>query len=361
MSIEHVPRTIAWVDAEEAASSASVRMIDQRLLPDELVIREIGTYEEMIDAISTLAVRGAPAIGVAGAMGLGLWLVNQEGADASVPGFQAELERVANDVATARPTAVNLSYEVDRFQSAIRSRIEESGAASITPEFVSAYVRSLADADERTNRSIGEHGAALLPEDACVITHCNAGSLATVFYGTPLGVIYAAHERGLIAHVFSDETRPVDQGKRLTMWELTRAGVPATLQCDSMAADLMSREHIDAVIVGADRIAANGDTANKIGTFQLAIAAAYHGVPFYVAAPWSTIDTSVLTGADIPIEFRHGREVLDPHDFEVAVRNPAFDVTPAPLITAIITENGVIHRSDGTPDAPFDLTAPTYR
>ena len=307
-SLERLPRTVDMVSDE---GGVRFRYIDQRRLPGELAYEETADWRVVVEAIKTLAVRGAPAIGIAGAA-------------AVVLGGPAEL------VAAARPTAVNLSWAVAR-----------ASAALAAGEDGSSFVQAMIAQDEAANRAIGMHGAAVLPDHARVITHCNAGSLATAFYGTALGVIYAAAEQGKIERVFADETRPVNQGARLTVWELARAGVPVTLICDNMAASLMCGRRIDAVIVGADRIAVNGDTANKIGTYGLAIAAKRHGVPFYVAASSSTIDASLARGAAIPIEERTASEVLPDPIEGVEVWNPSFDVTPAELITAIITEHGV--------------------
>ena len=313
MTIDPIPPTIEWRDG-------CVRMIDQRLLPGRLAFIEARTVEELCDAIRSLAVRGAPALGVAGAMGVAL---------ASVTGEPVE-ESAARIVAT-RPTAVNLAWGVAR------------GLAAGDP--VAEAVRLAAD-DVARNRRLGAHGAALVPEGGRVLTHCNAGALACAGYGTALGVIRAAAEAGRRPSVWVDETRPVLQGARLTAWELDRLGIPATLVADVMAASLMAAGEVDCVVVGADRIAANGDVANKVGTYGLAVLARHHGVPFYVAAPMSTVDVNCPTGADIPIERRSPEEVVSigGHAMApagIAVENRAFDVTPAALITAIVTEEGV--------------------
>lgn len=313
MTIDPIPPTIEWRDG-------CVRMIDQRLLPGRLAFIEARTVEELCDAICSLAVRGAPALGVAGAMGVAL---------ASVTGEPVE-ESAARIVAT-RPTAVNLAWGVAR------------GLAAGDP--VAEAVRLAAD-DVARNRRLGAHGAALVPEGGRVLTHCNAGALACAGYGTALGVIRAAAEAGRRPSVWVDETRPVLQGARLTAWELDRLGIPATLVADVMAASLMAAGEVDCVVVGADRIAANGDVANKVGTYGLAVLARHHGVPFYVAAPMSTVDVNCPTGADIPIERRSPEEVVSigGHAMApagIAVENRAFDVTPAALITAIVTEEGV--------------------
>jgi methylthioribose-1-phosphate isomerase len=296
-------------------------MIDQRLLPGRLAFLEARTVDELCDAIRTLAVRGAPALGVAGAMGMALAAVTGESP-----------EEAAVRIVATRPTAVNLAWGVAR------------GLAAADP--VAEAVRLAADDVDR-NRRLGAHGAPLVPEGGRVLTHCNAGALACAGYGTALGVIRAAAEAGRRPSVWVDETRPVLQGSRLTAWELDRLGIPATLVADVMAGSLMAGGDVDCVVVGADRIAANGDVANKVGTYGLAVLARHHGIPFYVAAPMSTVDRTCPTGADIPIERRSGDEVtsmdsrlIAPEGF--AAENRAFDVTPAALVTAIITEEGVL-------------------
>ena len=308
-----IPPTIEWRDG-------CVRMIDQRLLPGRLEFLEATTVDELCDAIRTLAVRGAPALGVAGAMGMALAAVTGED----------PVEAAARIVAT-RPTAVNLAWGVAR------------GLEADDP--VAEAVRLAAD-DVARNRRLGAHGAGLVPEGGRVLTHCNAGALACAGYGTALGVIRAAHETGRRPSVWVDETRPVLQGARLTAWELDRLGIPATLVADVMAASLMAAGDVDCVVVGADRIAANGDVANKVGTYGLAVLARHHGIPFYVAAPMSTVDRAGPTGADIPLERRSGDEVTSIEGHRIApagveAENRAFDVTPAGLVTAIVTEDGV--------------------
>jgi len=317
-----IPPTIEWRDG-------CVRMIDQRLLPGRLEFVDAHTVDELCEAIRTLAVRGAPALGVAGAMGMALAAVTGAPADAAA----------ARIVAT-RPTAVNLAWGVAR------------GLAAADP--VAEAVR-LATDDVARNRRLGAHGAPLLPVGGRVLTHCNAGALACAGYGTALGVIRAAHDAGRRPTVWVDETRPVLQGARLTAWELDRLGIPATLVADVMAGSLMAGGEVDCVVVGADRIAANGDVANKVGTYGLAVLARHHAIPFYVAAPMSTVDLGCPTGADIPIERRAGDELtsiegrrIAPDGF--AADNRAFDVTPAALITAIVTEDGVLR-------PPFVLAA----
>lgn len=349
MGVESLPRTLELVRTDEG--QCAVRIIDQRLLPDECRFLDLATYEQAIDAIQTLAVRGAPALGVIGASALALWACNQAGDAADTQ----ELATVADAIANARPTAVNLSWGVKQALAATQPASLAGDAQAVKIALWECACKLAAD-DEACNRALGAHGARLLPAGARVLTHCNAGSLATTFFGTALGVIYAAHEQGQIAHVYCDETRPVGQGARITAWELTQAGIPCTVLCDDMAAVLMVQGEIDAVIVGADRICANGDTANKIGTYSLAIAADYHRIPFYVAAPTSTIDVTLEEGSRIPIEHRNPQEVVSFKNFHPQVFNPAFDITPASLINGIITERGVIRpilREDGS---LFDLS-----
>ena len=342
LHMENLSRTLELMYRDD---KASLRFIDQRLLPGELKVSETTQWREVIDAIKTLAVRGAPAIGIAGAAAVALWLEN----DAVVvdeDDFTQALDIVAREVTDARPTAVNLAWAVDKTVAYIHEQLD--GGAPLEEMGLNAcmYVQQLAADDERINRAIGENGAPLIPDNACILTHCNAGSLATAFYGTALGVIYTAAEQGKVRSVFADETRPVGQGARLTVWELAQAGVDVTLNCDNMAATLMAQDKIDCVIVGADRIAHNGDTANKIGTYGLAVLAQYHKIPFYVAAPLSTFDFSLETGAEIPIEQRVAAEVLPQPIEGVEVYNPAFDVTPGELVTAFITEQGVYQAKD---------------
>ena len=342
LHMENLPRTLELMYRDD---KASLRFIDQRLLPGELKVSETTQWREVIDAIKTLAVRGAPAIGIAGAAAVALWLEN----DAVVvdeDDFTQALDIVAREVTDARPTAVNLTWAVDNKVAYIHEQLEDGAPLEEMGLNACTYVQQLAADDERINRAIGENGAPLIPDNACILTHCNAGSLATAFYGTALGVIYAAAEQGRVQKVFADETRPVGQGARLTVWELAQAGVDVTLNCDNMAATLMAQGKIDCVIVGADRIARNGDTANKIGTYGLAVSAQYHKIPFYVAAPLSTFDLSLETGAEIPIEQRAAAEVLPQPIEGVGVYNPAFDVTPGELVTAFITEQGVCQAKD---------------
>jgi methylthioribose-1-phosphate isomerase len=312
-----IPPTIEW-------AGDRVRLIDQRRLPRELVVVDARTVDELCDYIATLAVRGAPALGAAGAMGVALAHVRGE-----------SLEEAGARLRATRPTAVNLAWGVDRALRAVDPVIE---------------AQRVAEEDVACNRALGTHGATLLDSGTRVLTHCNAGALACVGYGTALGVVRAAHEAGKRISVWVDETRPVLQGSRLTAWELQRLEIPCTLVPDGMAGSLMSSGDVDAVIVGADRIAANGDVANKVGTYSLAVLAHHHGVPFYVAAPRSTFDESTPSGADITIELRSGDEVAEIGGRRVApegiaVENRAFDVTPAALVTAYVTEEGVTRRS----------------
>ncbi len=319
-------------------------LLDQTRLPLELVEIECRTVEAVFEAIRSLRVRGAPAIGIAAAYGVCVGL--QSAANERETALFARLEEVTARLAESRPTAVNLFWALDRMR---RKAASLRGTAS--PEKIRQVLLQEAQAiheeDRRMCHAIGKHGAALLPQGAGVLTHCNAGGLATAEYGTALAVLFAAHEQGNPLRVFVDETRPLLQGARLTAWELMQSGIETTLICDSMAAHVMQQGRVQAVVVGADRIAANGDTANKIGTYSVALAAAAHDVPFYVAAPTSTFDLTLDHGAAIPIEERAAEEITAGFGRRtapegVAVYNPAFDVTPARLITAIICERGVI-------------------
>lgn len=317
---------------------------DQRALPADEAFLCTDDWRCAVSWVKELAVRGAPAIGAAGASAVAL--AAHEASTGGGERFCERLEEAASVIRAARPTAVNLAWAVDRCMDCAEA-LTRSGAA---PDAVAAALFDEACAimreDEAANRRIGTFGAELLPQGCNVLTHCNAGSLATSFYGTALGVVYAAADAGKIRMVFADETRPVCQGSRLTAWELARAGVPVTLICDDMAASVMASGKVDAVVVGADRIAANGDVANKIGTLGVAVLAHHFSIPFYVAAPTSTVDRAVPDGNAIPIEERTAAEVL-PHPMEgVGVFNPAFDVTPAHLVTAIITEAGVCSPGD---------------
>lgn len=346
MSIQDLPRTI-----EIADDGKSVRIIDQTKLPYELSFITITNWQRLVEAIQRLEVRGAPALGVAGAAALCLFAYNQWHSSST---STKELSNVARQISQARPTAVNLSWGVSRAEQAANAifQSEYSTSGGCTAPNATAFTKmrqtikdevdAIITEDEASCRSIGAHGATLLAPNSRVLTHCNAGSLATSFYGTALGVIYSAFEQGKIDRVYADETRPVNQGARLTAWELAQVGVPTTLICDNMAASLMKKGEIDAIIVGADRICANGDAANKIGTYGLSVLAQHHQVPFYIAAPLSTIDWNLSNGSEIEIEYRNVKEVLPRPIPGVDVYNPAFDVTPAALITAFITEKGVI-------------------
>jgi methylthioribose-1-phosphate isomerase len=304
-------------------------LLDQTQLPGERVERRYSEWPEMVEAIRSMVVRGAPAIGVAAAYG----------AAVAARGGRDQFQQACEGLAQARPTAVNLAWAIGR----MREAAEQSPDDQLAARLADAARRLHADEVDRC-RAIGDHGAALLPAAARVLTHCNAGALATGGYGTALGVIRSAHRRDPAVSVWVDETRPLLQGARLTAWELEQDGIAATLLADSMAGWLMAEGRVDAIVVGADRIAANGDAANKIGTYALSVLARAHGLPFYVAAPSSTIDSSAAAGSDIPIEHRDPAELAGAAAAAgVAVYNPAFDVTPAHNITAIITEHGV-HR-----------------
>ena len=327
--------TIEW-------ENGRIRMIDQTLLPTEFKQIYCDDIASVWEAIKALRVRGAPAIGIAAALGavLGTWNSTATTYDA----FAAELKSATDYLATSRPTAVNLFWALDR--------INRTAAENSHLDIPALKARLLAEAqeiieeDKAMCRAIGQHGMALLNENDTILTHCNAGGLATSDYGTALAVMFSAHEAGKNIHVFADETRPLLQGARLTTWELMQAGIDVTLICDNMAAQVMKEGKIQCVIVGADRIAANGDTANKIGTYNVAILAEAHGIPFYVAAPTSTLDFALKTGDEIPIEQRAAEEITEGFGKVTApegvkVYSPAFDVTPAALVTAIITEKGV--------------------
>ncbi|MEG0376123.1 MAG: S-methyl-5-thioribose-1-phosphate isomerase [Raoultibacter sp.] len=343
MQLEKLPKTIVLRESEHAQLCAII--VDQRKLPQVLEYLSLVTHDQVIAAIKTLALRGAPAIGVAGAAALALYAANESTAKTGGE-LVFELEAIAQKVSEARPTAVNLSWAVNHALSVAKTLAAQGTAAEQIKEALCDETNAMIAEDEQTNRAIGAFGATLFEAGTMVLTHCNAGSLATAFYGTALGVIYTAAEQGKITHVFADETRPVGQGARLTAWELACVGIPCTLICDNMAASVLAQGEIDAIIVGADRIAANGDTANKIGTYGLAVLASYHNVPFYVAAPTSTIDPETPHGSDIPIEQRAASEVSAYETPGVDIYNPAFDVTPASLITAIVTECGIFKPSE---------------
>jgi methylthioribose-1-phosphate isomerase len=317
-------------------------LLDQTRLPLEEVERACATWSEVADAIRSLVVRGAPAIGVAAAFGV--VLAAQASRAATHPALLADLEEAIKGLAATRPTAVNLFWALDRMRRVVVASTDRPVAT--LRERLLDEARAILAEDLAANRAMGAHGAALVPDGARLLTHCNAGALATAGYGTAVGVIRAAHERGKLALVWVDETRPVMQGSRLTAWELAKEGIPHRLIADVAAGFVMKRGEVDLVVTGADRIAANGDTANKIGTYGVAVLARHHGIPFYVAAPSSTIDASIPSGEAIVIEERDPGEVRGLAGRQTApaaspVFNPAFDVTPAALISAIITEHGV--------------------
>ncbi len=386
MAISDIPRTIWWDEGK-------VYLIDQTRLPLQGDVLVCNTYDGVCLAIKTLAVRGAPALGVAAALAVALWSETEGAEIETTSDYLDRLDEVADEIMSARPTAVNLMWGAERIRQVAHAN-EFLPVAELHDIVVQEALNMMAE-DEERNRRIGAHGAELLSEGSKVLTHCNAGSLATAFFGTALGVIFTAFEQGKIEHVWVDETRPVNQGGRLTAWELRVAGVPSALIADNMAASVMHNGWVDAVIVGADRIAANGDTANKIGTYGLAVLCKEHNIPFYVAAPTSTVDLTLSSGEQIPIEERDPRELegvtvsgtFEPDSpaaarafdaltengsYEVPIQkghamtitrkggaysfdawfrmvppgidvyNPAFDVTPAEYITAFITENGVV-------------------
>lgn len=332
-------KTVEWVDGK-------VRLIDQTRLPLDITFVDCSDYHQVAVAIKEMKVRGAPAIGVTAAYGIALGARSIEAS--SREEFLAQLEDVMTVLGGTRPTAVNLFWAIERMR-----RLSSSGILHADlPDALLEEACLIADEDIQACKRMGAYGAELIGEGFNVLTHCNAGALATVEYGTALGVIRAAHEQGKRIHVYADETRPLLQGARLTAWELVEAGIPVTLISDNMAGHFMSKGKIDCVVVGADRIAANGDVANKIGTYSVAVLAKENNIPFYVAAPISTVDISLTSGTDIPIEERHHTEVthirgaqLAPHGVDVA--NPAFDVTPNRYVKAIITEKGIVR-------APFE-------
>jgi methylthioribose-1-phosphate isomerase len=318
-------------------------LLDQTRLPVEEVERGCATWAEVADCIRTLVVRGAPAIGVAAAFGVAL-AARQSGAR-DFEGLLADLEEAIKGLGATRPTAVNLFWALERMRRLIlagRGRPLDEIRAGLLTE-----AQAILDQDLAANRAMGAHGAALVPAGARILTHCNAGALATAGYGTALGVIRAAHAQGKVALVWVDETRPVMQGSRLTAWELVKEDIPHRLISDVAAASVMKSGEVDLVVTGADRIAANGDTANKIGTYGVAVLARHHGIPFYVAAPFSTVDPAIASGASIVIEERDPAEVRQlggrqTAPAESSVYNPAFDVTPARYVSAIVTEKGVL-------------------
>ncbi len=338
--IAHV-ETLRWIGDLPGA----VEMVEQTLLPAEHKTLEVHTVSAMVDAIRRLAVRGAPAIGVAA--GYGVVLGVQDLVERDAGEVRAAAERAADELARSRPTAVNLFWALERMRARARAEHARGTSGAQLARCLLDEAHAIYQSDRTTCRLMGEIGAELVPDGATVLTHCNAGALATAGMGTALAPIYCAVEQGKRVSVFADETRPLLQGARLTAWELASAGIEVTLITDGMAARVMFEGKIDAVFVGADRIARNGDVCNKIGTYGVALAAAAHGVPFYVVAPLSTFDASLETGASIPIEERSGEEITAGFGRRTApagVRtyNPAFDVTPARLVTAIVTEVGVI-------------------
>jgi methylthioribose-1-phosphate isomerase len=336
-------QTIEW-------TNEGVRFIDQTKLPTEEVYVTCRTHEEVATAIKDMIVRGAPAIGVSAAMGIALGVKNSRAKN--IAELRPEFERICEALRVTRPTAVNLFWAIRRMQAKLES-LASQPVERIKQELI-AEAQHMHAEDVASCMTLGKHGAALMPASGGVLTHCNAGALATCGYGTALGVIRAAVESGKKIQVFADETRPFLQGSRLTAWELMKDGIPTTVISDNMAGAMMRQGKIGAVVVGADRIAANGDVANKIGTYSVAVLAKEHGIPFYVAAPWSTVDLETPSGDQIPIEQRPAREVthmagrqLTPEG--VSIENPAFDVTPNKYVAAIVTERGVAK-------APYEQT-----
>ena len=328
-------QTLEWTDA-------GVRFIDQTKLPTEETYVTCKNYEQVADVIRNMVVRGAPAIGVAAAMGIAIGVKNSKAE--TVGDLKKDFDQVCDVIGKTRPTAVNLFWAIRRMQEKFE-RLRVRPVAQIKQALIEEAQRMHAE-DIAANQAMGRHGATLMPASGGVLTHCNAGALATCGYGTALGVIRAAVEQGKKIHVFADETRPFLQGSRLTAWELMKDGIPTTVISDNMAGAMMNQGKIGAIVVGADRIAANGDVANKIGTYTVAVLAKEHAIPFYVAAPFSTIDLETSDGSGIPIEQRNPREVTHIAGKQmvpegVGVENPAFDVTPAKYVSAIITERGI--------------------
>jgi len=328
-------QTLEWTDA-------GVRFIDQTKLPTEETYVTCKNYEQVADVIRNMVVRGAPAIGVAAAMGIALGVQNSKAEN--VGDLKEDFDQACEVIGKTRPTAVNLFWAIRRMREKFE-RLRVRPIAQIKQSMIEEAQRMHAE-DIAANQAMGRHGATLMPASGGVLTHCNAGALATCGYGTALGVIRAAVEQGKKIHVFADETRPFLQGSRLTAWELMKDGIPTTVISDNMAGAMMNQGKIGAIVVGADRIAANGDVANKIGTYSVAVLAKEHAIPFYVAAPFSTIDMETVDGSGIPIEQRNAREVTHIAGKQmvpegVSIENPAFDVTPAKYVSAIITERGV--------------------
>jgi methylthioribose-1-phosphate isomerase len=335
--------TIAWQDD-------NIVMVDQRKLPASEIYVTCKTVNDVAKAIKTMVIRGAPAIGVCAALGIALGAARSKATGTKQ--FTTEFQRTCDLLASTRPTAVNLFWAIERMKRSFSAGALAGESVDQLTARLRAEADRIHDEDVASCRSIGAHGAALVPADARILTHCNAGALATAGYGTALGVVRGAVEAGRKVRVVAGETRPFLQGARLTAWELLRDGIDTTVITDNMAGSIMLAGDIDLVVVGADRIAANGDTANKIGTYSLAVLAKEHGIPFYVAAPWSTIDLATADGRAIPIEERSAREVTHVGNNQLApvgaqIRNPSFDVTPHKYITAIITERGIVR-------PPFD-------
>jgi methylthioribose-1-phosphate isomerase len=328
-------QTLEWTDK-------GVRFLDQTKLPTEETYVTATTYQQVADVIRNMVVRGAPAIGVAAAMGIALGVQNSKAE--TVGDLKKDFDEICKTIGETRPTAVNLFWAIRRMQGKFET-LRVRPMPQIKQALVEEAQRMHAE-DIAANQAMGRHGATLMPASGGVLTHCNAGALATAGYGTALGVIRAAVEQGKKIHVYADETRPFLQGSRLTAWELMKDGIPTTVISDNMAGAMMKQGKIGAIVVGADRIAANGDVANKIGTYTVAVLAKEHGIPFYVAAPISTVDLATADGSGIPIEQRNAREVTHIAGRQmvpdgVAVENPAFDVTPAKYVAAIITERGI--------------------
>jgi methylthioribose-1-phosphate isomerase len=329
--------TIDWQDD-------AVVMIDQRKLPGAEVWVRCKTAPEVARAIKTMVIRGAPAIGVAAAMGVALGMKRSPATGTAK--FAAEFQKTCDLLAGTRPTAVNLFWAIDRMKRSFAAAVQAGASVAEIKGRLESEARAIEAEDAASCRTLGAHGATLVPAEARILTHCNAGALATAGYGTALGVIRAAAEAGKRVSVYADETRPFLQGARLTAWELVRDGIDTTVITDNMAGTLMRQGLLDLVVVGADRIAANGDVANKVGTYTVAVLAREHGIPFYVAAPVSTIDLATPDGGGIPIEERPQREVTHVGTTRITpdgakIRNPAFDVTPHAFVTAIVTERGI--------------------
>jgi methylthioribose-1-phosphate isomerase len=331
-------KTVEW-------TKDGVRMLDQRLLPSQETYLMLRSYDEVAEAIKKMVIRGAPAIGVAAAMGIALGASQSVGT--SVADLEDDLGYICDVMGKTRPTAVNLFWAIERMRAAFQRASSEHKDVEEVKKLLVAEALAIFEEDIAANRAIGKHGGPLIPDNATVLTHCNAGALATAGdYGTALGVIRGARDAGKRVAVIADETRPFLQGLRLTAWELAKDDIPVTVITDNMAGHVMKSGKVDAVVVGADRIAANGDTANKIGTYMVAVLAREHNIPFYVAAPLTTLDMSLKSGEEIPIEERDEKEVTHIGVYQlapdgIAVHNPAFDVTPNHLIAAIITDKGV--------------------